>query len=60
MCKCVECVEECDSECNLLLFCLESLFSWLEYLVLDCCSDDEDDLDGVCVVEDFDCLLLLC
>ncbi len=43
---------------GLLLFRLESLFSWSEHVQLDRCNDDSEDLDAALVAEDLDELTL--
>ncbi|WP_313053935.1 nitric oxide reductase activation protein NorD [Pseudomonas lopnurensis] len=51
-------VEESASKGGLLLFRLESLFSWSEHIELDRCGDDTEDLDAARVAEDLDELAL--
>ena len=51
-------VHEPDGKDGLLLFRLESLFSWSEYVKLDRTADDADDVDAARVAEDLDQLSL--
>ncbi|SDO34966.1 nitric oxide reductase activation protein NorD [Pseudomonas jinjuensis] len=56
--KRAERVADSQGKDGLLLFRLENLFSWSEYLDLDRCGDDEEDQDAARVAEDLDHLAL--
>ncbi len=51
-------VDESSSKGGLLLFRLETLFSWSEHIEMDRCGDDTEDLDAARVAEDLDELAL--
>lgn len=53
-----EYVDDADGRDGLIVFRLESLFSWSEYIPLDRCADDSEDDDAQKVADDLDKLSL--
>ncbi|SFM63947.1 nitric oxide reductase activation protein NorD [Halopseudomonas yangmingensis] len=51
-------VEDMDSKTGMIVFRLESLFSWSEYIPLDRCADDTEDEDAERAADDLEFLSL--